>query len=76
MAVVVRLTRVGRKGEARFRVVVKEKRSRRDGRAIETLGWYQKTQSSQKHAINKNRLSYWLAKGAKPSSAVAKLLGL
>ena len=44
MALVIRLTRIGKKGERKFRVVVKEKRSRRDGKSIEVLGWYEKGQ--------------------------------
>lgn len=74
MAVVIRLTKVGKKGEAKFRVVVKEKRSKRDGKAIETLGWYIKTKEAEHKEINQERLKYWLSKGAQPSSTVAKIV--
>ena len=53
MSVVIRLTKVGKRGERRFRIVAKEKRSKRDGKAIEILGWYQKTENGQKKEINK-----------------------
>lgn len=76
MAVVIRLTKVGRKGEARFRIVVKEKRSRRDGKSVETLGWYEKTQTGQKKEVNRERLKYWLSQGAKPTPTVTRLLNL
>lgn len=74
MAVVIRLTHMGKKGERKFRVAVKEKRSQRDGGAIEYLGWYEKTEKEQKKQIDKQRYEYWLSKGAKPSPTVAKLM--
>lgn len=74
MAVVIRLAKIGKKGESKFRLVVKEKRSRRDGRAIEFLGWFEKDENGTKKQINQERLSYWLSKGAKPSPTVAKII--
>lgn len=74
MAVVIRLTRTGKKGERKFRIVVKEKRSKRDGSAIETLGWYEKTENKEIKNINKDRLNYWISKGAKPTNIVSELL--
>ena len=42
MSVVIRLARTGKRGERKFRIVVKEKRSKRDGDSIETLGSFEK----------------------------------
>lgn len=74
MSVVIRLTRVGKKGERKFRVAVKEKRSKRDGKAIEILGWYNKGPEGGEKEIKKDRYEYWIQQGAKPSPAVAKLI--
>lgn len=74
MALVIRLSQFGRKGERRFRLVVKEKRSRRDGKALEFLGFYEKTEKGEKKTINAQRVNYWISKGAKPSQTVEKLL--
>jgi len=74
MAVVIRLTQMGKKGERKYRIAVKEKRSKRDGSAIEYLGWYEKTEKAQKKDIDAVRYAYWLSKGAKPSPTVAKLM--
>lgn len=74
MAVVIRLSRTGKKGEAKYRLIVKEKRSRRDGKPIETLGWFEKTAREKKKVINKERYAYWISQGAKPTSAVINLL--
>lgn len=74
MAVVIRLSKTGKKGEAKFRVVVKEKRSKRDGKAIEVLGWYEKGVKSEKKEIKKDRLNYWLSQGAQPTATVKKII--
>lgn len=74
MAVVIRLTRTGKKGERKFRIVVKEKRSRRDGDSVEILGWYEMGKDGGKKEINKKRYQYWLSQGALPSPTVAKLV--
>lgn len=73
MAVVIRMSRFGKKGERKFRVIVKEKRSRRDGKSIETLGWYEKRENGEKAKINLERYKYWLSVGAIPSSTVSKI---
>lgn len=72
--VIIRLSRTGKKGERKFRIVVKEKRSKRDGKAIEFLGWYEKTQTGGKKQINQERVNYWKSQGAQISVGMAKLL--
>jgi len=73
MSLVIRSTRVGKRGERKFRIVVKEKRSRRDGDSIEVLGWYEKGKNGGKQ-IDKTRYDYWIKQGAKPSVAIEKLI--
>ena len=74
MSVVIRLSKIGRRGEARYRVVVTEKRYRRDGKPIETLGSYEKREKGTNKNIDKDRYNYWISKGAKPSDTVAKII--
>lgn len=76
MAVVIRLTSMGKKGERRFRVAVKEKRSKRDGKAIEILGHVTKTEKGIQKEIKADRVKYWLSVGARPSPTVKKLLNV
>lgn len=76
MSVVIRLSKVGKVGEGRYRVVVCEKRSRRDGKPIETLGWYEKRVGKVVKNINKERYNHWLSKGAKPSLTISKIINL
>jgi len=51
MSLVIRSARVGKRGERKFRIVVKEKRSRRDGDSIEVLGWYEKGKTAPSKLI-------------------------
>ena len=73
MAVVIRSARVGKKGERKFRIVVKEKRSKRDGDFIELIGWYEKGTKGNKE-IKLERYNYWISKGAQPSPAIQLLI--
>jgi small subunit ribosomal protein S16 len=76
MSVVIRLSRTGKKGERKFRIVVTEKRTKRDSDFIELLGWYNKTKDNKKNSLNKERFDYWVSKGARPSQTVAKIANL
>ncbi len=71
---VIRLMRTGKKGERKFRVVVKEKRDKRDGIATEILGWYEKTASGEKKQLEKDRIAYWISQGAKTTPIIDKIL--
>lgn len=74
--IVIRLSRTGKRGERKFRIVVKEKRDRRDGKAIDSLGWYVKGPDKEglNVTVDRDRLKYWLSVGAKPSPTVSKIL--
>lgn len=74
MAVRLRLTRVGAKKNAIWRVVVADQRSPRDGRCIETVGRYEPRQDPSLIEFDEERVRDWLARGAQPSAAVRKLL--
>jgi len=76
MSVVIRLAKTGKRGERKFRVVVKEKRSRRDGSAIEVLGWYEKNVGSTRKKIDRQRFDYWIKNGAIASKTVTTLMEL
>lgn len=73
MSVVIRLARMGKRGERKFRIVVKEKRSRRDGDSIEMLGSFEKGEGKISSNLNRSRYKYWLSVGARPSDTVAKI---
>lgn len=74
MSLVIRFANAGRKGERKYKIVVKEKRSKRDGRAVDIIGTYQKTVSNEIKNVDKKKLSYWKEKGAQVSVGVSKIL--
>lgn len=74
MSLVIRFMRMGKRGERKFRMVVMEKRSRRDGRAIDTLGWYEKRVDKGLMDIDKEKYAEWIKKGALPSQSVLEVV--
>ena len=76
MAVKLRLKRFGRMNHPTYRVVVADVRAPRDGRIIETLGYY--LPKAPKHVeqvkLNDERVGYWLSVGAQPTETVRSLV--
>jgi small subunit ribosomal protein S16 len=73
MATVIRLTRLGRKKQPFYRIVVTDSRKKRDGGSIETIGYYNPLTEPATVKIDKDRLEYWKGVGAKMSERVEKL---
>ncbi len=74
--VVIRLSRGGAKKRPFFNIVATDSRSRRDGRFIERLGFYNPVASGAEESfrIAQDRLSYWQGVGAQLSPTVARLV--
>jgi small subunit ribosomal protein S16 len=70
----IRLARVGKKKQPTYRLVVAGQRAPRDGRFLEILGHYNPLKQPAELSFDADRTREWLAKGAQPSEAVAKLL--
>lgn len=70
----IRMTRVGSKKKPFFRVVVTEGRTALQSDFVENLGTYNPRSKPAKVEINKERVQFWLSKGAKPSDSVRTLL--
>lgn len=70
----IRMRRVGAKKSPFFRVVVTEHREPRDGAFVEILGHYYPRATPAKIELNRERVDYWLSKGARPSDTVRTLL--
>ena len=68
----VRLKRTGTRNMACFRVVVMDKRSSRDGKAIEELGFYDPRSKEEK--VNLERVDYWKSVGASFSETVEDIV--
>jgi small subunit ribosomal protein S16 len=65
---------MGAKKRPSYRVVVKEKQSKRDGACIENLGTYNPTREPAEINLNAERVQYWLSKGAQPTDTVRRLI--
>jgi len=74
MAVKIKLTRLGKIRNPQYRVVIADSRTRRNGRAIESIGKYHPKEEPSLIAIDSERVQYWLGVGAQPTEPVAAIL--
>ncbi len=74
MATKIRLKRIGRRNRPFYRMVAMDSRNRRDGAAIEELGWYNPIDADHSYDLKGERILHWLKEGAEPSEAAHKLL--
>ncbi len=74
MAVKIRMKRTGTTNDACFRVVAADMRSPRDGKNLETLGWYSPAAKGKLFELDLGRIDHWLGKGAQISDTVASLV--
>ena len=70
----IRLMRTGAKKRPSYRIVVKEKQSKRDGAFLENLGTYNPTREPAEIKLKSDRVQYWISKGAQPTDTVRRLI--
>lgn len=69
----IRFSRTGKKGQPSYRIVVAEHRAPVKGRCIENLGYYLPARKPKIVFLKKERIAYWISKGAIPTSTAASL---
>lgn len=74
MAVKIKLKRLGKIRHPQYRIVVADSRTKRGGRAIEEVGYYDAKPNPSVIEVDSERIQYWLGVGAKPTESVQKLL--
>ena len=74
MATKIRLARFGRKKRPFYRIMVSDSRAPRDGRHIDSIGYYNPLTSPKDIKIEKEKALNWLNRGAIPSPTVRSLL--
>jgi len=74
MAMKIRLTRMGSKKRPFYRVVALDSATRRDGRPVEFLGYYNPMVEPNDIKLDMEKIEKWLAQGAEPSNTVRSLL--
>ena len=65
---------MGRKKQPHYRVVVADSLSPRDGRFVESLGYYKPLSQPARLVLDLERVDHWLSKGAEPSGTVKSLI--
>lgn len=72
MAVALRLKRYGRTHRPFYRIEAIEKRNARNGKSLETVGYYDPMVEDPQKRVNLkvDRIQFWLDRGARPSDTV------
>ena len=66
--------RMGAKKQPSYRVIVKEKKSKRDGAYLENVGTYNPTRQPAEIKLDMERVRYWISQGAQPTQTVDRLI--
>lgn len=74
MAVKLKLTRLGSKKHPFYRVVAATAETRRDGRPLEFLGFYDPMTNPAEVRLDAEKIRAWLGRGAEPTNTVRSLL--
>ena len=74
MAMKLRLTRMGCKKRPFYRIVAMNSETRRDGRALEYLGYYNPMVDPAEIKVDGEKVRAWLARGAEPTDTVRAML--
>ncbi|MPZ65086.1 MAG: 30S ribosomal protein S16 [Pseudonocardiaceae bacterium] len=73
MAVKIKLMRLGKVRQPHYRIVVADARTRRNGKAIETIGKYHPKEEPSFIQVDSERAQYWLGVGAQPTETVQSI---
>ena len=74
MAVKIRCQKTGANNDPCFRIVATDIRSPRDGKSLETLGWYDPKKSDKNFFLKLDRIAAWEKQGAQVSTLVKNLI--
>jgi len=74
VAVKIRLKRFGTLNRLQWRIVVADAKMPRDGRFIETVGYYDPRSNPARIELKLDRVKGWISKGARPTETVRSLL--
>jgi small subunit ribosomal protein S16 len=74
MALKIKLTRVGKKNDPKYRIIIAEARSKRDGRYIDQIGFYDPLPEEHVLNVDEAKLKDWIHKGATFTKGTERLL--
>lgn len=70
----IRLQRMGKKSQPSYRLIISEKAKATNSSVLEYLGHYHPASKDKKVELNKERIQYWISKGAQTSETVNNIL--
>ena len=73
LVLMIRLARFGARKKPHYRIVVIEKERARNGRPVEVVGTYNPRTNPASIEMKRDRVDYWVSKGAQMSDRVNKL---
>ncbi len=73
MPATIRLMRIGKKGHPYYRIVVMDKRKKRNGAYLEKIGFYNPLKNPAELFVNEQKLQMWLDRGVVLSEGILKL---
>ncbi len=74
MALKLRLTRMGSKKKPFYRIVAVDSATRRDGRALDYVGYYNPMTEPADIKVDQDKVKTWIERGAQPTDTVRSLL--
>lgn len=74
MSVTIRLAKFGKRNAPSYRVVAAETRSKRNGRFLDVLGYFNPSKSTREFELDEKKYKVWKEKGALTTDAVEKLI--
>ncbi len=74
MSLTVRLSRIGRKNQPAYKLVVANTRSKRNGQFVDIIGHYNPYEPTDKFSYDKEKFEKWVKQGAFVTTAVSKLI--
>jgi len=69
----IKLSRLGKRGQSYYRIIVAEAKSKRDGKYVDLLGSYNPMIKENQVVIDINKYQDWIKKGAQPTLTVGQL---
>lgn len=69
----IKLTRIGKKGQPQYRIIVAEGKSKRDTKYTDLLGYYNPLANPTEFRLDMVKYAEWLSKGAQPTPTIRLL---
>jgi len=70
----IKLSRTGKRNQPSYRIIIAEARSKRDGKCLDSLGFYNPLTKPMTVKIDQQKLKHWLSCGAQPTETVSKII--